>query len=803
MQHHVLSAGTILDGRYQIESVLGEGGFGITYLAINQRIDLKVAIKELFWRDHSARDAAVSPEIALLEAADADIFDKQKKRFLHEARTIRDFSDQSDVAHILDYFEANNTAYIVMEYVQGETLSSWLQSHGTFQPEELLRALLPLIQSLAYIHKSGIIHRDISPDNIIVQPDGRLKLIDFGAAHEYAISANEKYTTITKDSYAPSEQYDKNGKQGPWTDVYSLCATAYACLTGMPPLSAVQRMFLDELKPPRELRPDLEEKYEAILLRGLQLSSHDRYQTMDDLAKDVLKALPDEKPRKSISWKLCLAMVAALICVTVATGFYFHNKYKDDSIFKGITTETFYLKAPSGMSVQNFSKAQRTLQEAMDDFAGSDNYILTVSGSEFHVELPLDLFEGRDIGNVLDDVLPASVMDEGFRLTYQIQVNWEDPSVSMFPGKNQILPGEFSDITAIFSYSQYEEATLGQRANILVDFKTRLDALNTPYSIGTAYGNEDEIIFRLDPTRIGRFVSETIRDVYPLQISGEGTFDVTLNRSSSVLEIIENGDGSFGLRCTISGYSAERLQKLTEAMLNNNQHTLYLESSDSIAVAEIEIDAPVTDGVLEFQKFRFESLETIDEEHRYILDYIVSLIRDTELPLSCYQLGEGIWNAERDGDLLFDVSVDDYLGLKVSHKANETLLREALIEIDENTPYDCSYSNNIYWIKMHFNLDGQLMSNIETAIPQLLDDYALSSLDIDSTINILLIDEIYEERFRISLHTSYDYDQQEIYHHLDYLISKDGKFDLYVDDFLAWWDSFPAEEYGFEKAFRW
>ena len=250
-----LQTGIILDDRYRILEPLGEGGFGITYAAENIRIGTRVAIKEFFWRGYVKREEAEGGacHVTAADPADAESFSRLKEKFLQEARILRDFDQENSIVHILDYFEANGTAYMVMEYLEGMTLRRFVTANGVFEPETLFRKMLPLVRSLSYIHETGIIHRDISPDNIMVLTDGSLKILDFGAARKYRDVAGGQYTAIARDNYAPGEQYDRNGHQGPWTDVYALCATMYECVTGKAPDSAVQRMFLDELKSPSQL----------------------------------------------------------------------------------------------------------------------------------------------------------------------------------------------------------------------------------------------------------------------------------------------------------------------------------------------------------------------------------------------------------------------------------------------------------------------------------------------------------------------------------------------------------------------
>ena len=147
-------------------------------------------------------------------------------------------------------------------------------------------------KGLGHIHGAGVIHRDISPDNLMILKDGNLKLLDFGAARNYKTAAGGQYTAIAKENYAPGEQFDRKGNQGPWTDIYALCATIYEGVTGAPPESAVQRMFLDELKKPSQTGISIEAAYEKIIMKGLAMKPEDRYTDTEQMKKAVEAALP-------------------------------------------------------------------------------------------------------------------------------------------------------------------------------------------------------------------------------------------------------------------------------------------------------------------------------------------------------------------------------------------------------------------------------------------------------------------------------------------------------------------------------
>ena len=196
-------------------------------------------------------------------------------------------------------FEANNTAYIVMEYLEGITLKQYLGKYGVLQFRNLIEMMLPLLEALIEIHSQGLIHRDISPDNIMVQHNGKLKLMDFGAARDYTESGNKSLTVILKPGYAPPEQYQTHGVQGPWTDIYALCATIYKCLTGITPPDAIARVMDDKFKEPDQLDGKLSPDIKKILWKGMNIFPEERYQDIVEFGEDVCDALfiPEENKK--------------------------------------------------------------------------------------------------------------------------------------------------------------------------------------------------------------------------------------------------------------------------------------------------------------------------------------------------------------------------------------------------------------------------------------------------------------------------------------------------------------------------
>ena len=284
---YCLRKGTRLIGRYTVEGVLGQGGFGITYLGMDELHKKKVAIKEFFPQGIVTRNIEYEDTVTVTLVGEKENYDKGKERFLKEAQTMAMFSKDKGIVKALDFFEINNTAYIVMEYLEGVTLKQYLRENKRIDAEDLVELLVPLIEALDEIHSQGLIHRDISPDNIMVLPDGRIKLMDFGAARDYTEFGEKSLSIVLKPGYAPPEQYQTHGVQGPWTDIYALCATMYKCITGENPPDAIDRLVDDHLKKISAFRITVSPQIEEAIIKGMSVAAKDRYQNVGDFCEDL------------------------------------------------------------------------------------------------------------------------------------------------------------------------------------------------------------------------------------------------------------------------------------------------------------------------------------------------------------------------------------------------------------------------------------------------------------------------------------------------------------------------------------
>lgn len=278
-----LPDGTILGKNCRILRTLRTGEFSITYEAMLG--DRKVAVKEFYNRGCMFRQ---KNRVMLINEEDQWEFEKSKQKFIEEARRLSKFASEPNVVRVYGYFEANNTVYIIMEFLDGPGLNEYFRKEGRVEATEMFRMMLPIMETLEKIHKHGIIHRDISPDNIKFARNNtsgsRLKLMDFGSARDYL--NRHTYTTELKDGYAPLEQYSAH-EQGPWTDIYALCAVMYHGITGQRPMRSVRRAEHDDLRLPSQLGIPIAPQIEEVLKKGLSIRKENRYQSIGMMMQDL------------------------------------------------------------------------------------------------------------------------------------------------------------------------------------------------------------------------------------------------------------------------------------------------------------------------------------------------------------------------------------------------------------------------------------------------------------------------------------------------------------------------------------
>ena len=286
--HHQLKPYTILAGKYLVGDVLGEGGFGITYIGYDLNLEIRVAIKEFFPNGYATRESKNTSVLTVYAGKNIDIVYKWRDNFLKEARSLAKCANLSGVVGVKDFFQENNTAYIVQEFLEGQTLKEYCKERGGKLPvEQLLSALEPVILALEEVHKEGLIHRDISPDNIMLLRGGQMKLLDFGAARDFTQEGDKSLSVLLKPGYASEEQYRTKGNQGPWSDIYALAGTIYKCITGVTPPESMERMRKDELQRPSALGVSISPTVEKVLLKAMEVYAENRYQTIEEFHRDL------------------------------------------------------------------------------------------------------------------------------------------------------------------------------------------------------------------------------------------------------------------------------------------------------------------------------------------------------------------------------------------------------------------------------------------------------------------------------------------------------------------------------------
>lgn len=292
-----LAPGEILNHKYIVGTAIDSGGFGIIYRAWDAQMEQVVAIKEYFPNGVVSRVPGQN-DVIVYSGKNREVFRKGVDRFLVEARNMAEFS-QPDIVALYDYFEENNTAYIVMEYLDGVSFKEYLKERsGRIPNEEVVDITLHVLAALEEIHSHHIIHRDISPDNIFLCSNHRVKVIDFGAARFSSGEESSNFSTIVKPGYAPAEQYRTKSRQGPFTDLYALGACMYQAATGEKPQESLARAMHDDLRPPKELNPEVPEYLSDIIMKAMAMDEDERFQSSEEFMKALKGHQIDKTPAK-------------------------------------------------------------------------------------------------------------------------------------------------------------------------------------------------------------------------------------------------------------------------------------------------------------------------------------------------------------------------------------------------------------------------------------------------------------------------------------------------------------------------
>ena len=294
---YALTPGTILAGKYLVGKVLGQGGFGITYIGWDIPLERKVAVKEYYPSGQVSRSPGTRNLTWYTTEAAEQARRDGMQMFLKEARKMSRADGIPGVVRVLDLFQENGTAYIVMEFIEGVTLKAKLQQTGPLPWEQVRELFLSVIQTMAQVHKAGLVHRDLSPDNIMLLPNGGVKILDLGAAKDLSINSGASSMQVAKSGFSPLEQYTQRGGSGPWTDVYSMAATIYYTLTGKLPPNAIDRLDKDTLSWENAALLALPPQALKALQKAMAVQAQNRTQSMDALGQGLMGKKQSPQPQ--------------------------------------------------------------------------------------------------------------------------------------------------------------------------------------------------------------------------------------------------------------------------------------------------------------------------------------------------------------------------------------------------------------------------------------------------------------------------------------------------------------------------
>lgn len=388
VSERALRPGTILNEKYTIGRTLGEGGFGITYLAWNNSHGAKIAIKEYYPKDTAMRNTTLygSNTLHVSESVKNGSFESGLQRYAREADILKRFSSLPGVVSVWDFFYQNGTAYIVMEYVDGISLREFIQSKGgKLTVNETLNIMEPVISALAVIHKNMLLHRDISPDNIMISRDGRIKLIDFGAARYFTDDTQQSMTVVLKHGYAPIEQYSRKSEQGTWTDVYALSAVLYRMMTGIVPDEAPGRVNKDGLIPVRKLNKKVPKHIAAAITKGLAIQPKNRYQDMEGLYGDLYLTQDELKEmrrhRAAVTAVMLVFVGVAAVVIAGEVRVMISMRQVEQAQFSGETAQVQFSDSepemktepePQMLAAEIHSEAETQTQDADMQYSGPE-----------------------------------------------------------------------------------------------------------------------------------------------------------------------------------------------------------------------------------------------------------------------------------------------------------------------------------------------------------------------------------------------------------------------------------------------
>jgi len=385
MENKELIKGTSLQsGKYTIERVIGTGGFGITYYVRHNGLGHYFAIKEFFISAYCMRNSL--QKTVMLQGMTPIIYDKYLQKFVEEAQILAKLN-HPNIVKVIDIFKENSTAYIVMPFIEGQTLQQLVEQKGTLSYEATVNYIAQLSEAVEYIHHRDILHRDIKPENIIITPENKAILIDFGSAREFIHDKTQQHTSILTQGYAPLEQYSTISKKGSYSDIYSLGATLYFVLTGQKPMDAAIRT-MEMMSEPKDLVSSIPEVVNLTITKAMSLKPEERQQSMSEFMKDLLNTTEpynidktvvntynkENEQKKKEKWIIGIFIVLFIIC-----GFYGYQMQEKFEEQKEVIRQD---KLVEEKRIQQEKRQQELAQAAQNEIRRQEQLAIEISQIE-------------------------------------------------------------------------------------------------------------------------------------------------------------------------------------------------------------------------------------------------------------------------------------------------------------------------------------------------------------------------------------------------------------------------------------
>lgn len=409
-----LFPGTVLSNRYIIGRAVGAGGFGIVYKAWDSKLETIVAVKEFFVSRLMTRAEGLKNVIVNRKSLTEYKF--RKERFLAEARNMAKFGAHRNIPNVYEFFEENNTAYIVMELLQGMPLNEYLAKNGKKLDIDFAMLIVnDVSNALIALHEKNIIHRDVAPDNIFIctGKEIKIKLMDLGAA-KLADSTDEVIDIILKPGFSPAEQYDNSKGIGPWSDIYALGATLYMMLTGEKPEESTNRKIKDTVLPAKQLNPDISENLNNTIMKAIAVEKHMRFKTVGDFMEALngnKKIVPLAKEKKIRKTRRAVGIIAAAFLLAVVSGFV-GKSFKNKKVEQELPPASISVWFPVSESFSQEDAMNSVIADFTEKFSTVSVEYMAIPESEYESELEKAAENGSLPNLFVSTDLPDSILEK-------------------------------------------------------------------------------------------------------------------------------------------------------------------------------------------------------------------------------------------------------------------------------------------------------------------------------------------------------------------------------------------------------